>query len=61
MYYLPEIYENMEDKNHLTNIVVTNQKTENYLKYEKNNDLWIYTDDKHSIENDLFINDLNNF
>lgn len=61
MYYLPEIYENMENKNHLTNIVVTNQKTENYLKYEKNNDLWIYTDDKHSIENDLFINDLNNF
>jgi len=37
-----------------TNFVITNKKIDWYYKYVKNNDLWIYTDNKHSIELDLF-------
>lgn len=37
-----------------TNFVMTNKKIEWYTKYNKNNDLWIYFDDKNSIELDLF-------
>ncbi len=39
-----------------TNFVMTNKKIDWYKKYIKENDLWIYTDDKNSIEIDLFKN-----
>lgn len=43
-----------KEENAKTNFVITNLNIEWYIKYVKNNDLWIYTDNKHSIEIDLF-------
>lgn len=43
-----------KEENAKTNFVMTNLNIEWYIKYIKNNDLWIYTDNKHSIEIDLF-------
>lgn len=40
--------------NEKTNFVMTNLNLNWYINYKKDNDLWIYTDDKHSIEIDLF-------
>ncbi|MDD3794054.1 MAG: fused MFS/spermidine synthase [Candidatus Gracilibacteria bacterium] len=40
--------------NSKTNFVMTNLNLEGYEKYKKENDLGIYTDDKHSIEIDLY-------
>lgn len=45
---------NQEWTYELTNFVVTNKNLEWYTKYKKDNDFWIYTDDKNSIEMDLF-------
>jgi hypothetical protein len=36
-----------------TNFVVTNKNFDDYIKYTTKN-TWIYTDDKHSIELDIF-------
>lgn len=50
VYYLdvnPEYY-------YLSNFIMTNKKLESYKKYNNKNTLWIYTDDKHSIELDLY-------
>lgn len=57
IYFLPETYESNLN-NYLTNIIVTNKKINWFNDYIKNNNLWFYTDDRHSIENDLFL--LNN-
>lgn len=43
-----------KEENAKTNFVMTNLNIEWYAQYIKNNDLWIYTDNKHSIEIDLF-------
>lgn len=52
VYYLAEKYN--QDWNYETNIIVTNKKIDWYELYKKENNLWIYTDDKNSIEMDLF-------
>jgi len=41
-------------ENAKTNFVMTNINLEWYEKYMKENNFWIYTDDKHSIEIDLY-------
>lgn len=41
-------------ENAKTNFVMTNLILDWYINYKKDNDLWIYTDDKHSIEIDLY-------
>ncbi|NVP17253.1 fused MFS/spermidine synthase [Candidatus Gracilibacteria bacterium] len=43
-----------KEENAKTNFVMTNLNIEGYAQYIKNNDLGIYTDNKHSIEIDLF-------
>lgn len=53
VYYKPEIYENQK-WNYLTNIVITNKFFEWYEKYNFDKNFWTYTDDKHSIEIDIF-------
>lgn len=41
-------------ENAKTNFVITNLNLDWYEKYNQENDFWIYTDDKHSIEIDLY-------
>ncbi len=45
---------NQEWEYSLTNFVVTNKKIDWYKEYINNNELWIYIDNKNSIEIDLF-------
>lgn len=54
LYFKPEIYENLWEENYLTNVVVTNKKLDFYSEYIFDKNFWIYTDDKHSIELDIF-------
>ncbi|PZM86652.1 hypothetical protein DLH72_00360 [Candidatus Gracilibacteria bacterium] len=53
VYYLDEKL-NTNKKNYLTNIVVTNIFLEGYKKYIFDKNFGTYTDDKHSIEIDIF-------
>lgn len=51
--YFKDVNQYLQE-NAKTNFVMTNLKIDWYTKYNKINDLWIYTDDKHSIEIDLY-------
>ncbi|MDR1987824.1 MAG: hypothetical protein LBQ24_03550 [Candidatus Peribacteria bacterium] len=47
---------NIPNSQNKTNFVITNKEFSSYSKYENNENSKIYTDDKNSIELDLFKN-----
>ena len=53
LYFKSELDENRE-WNYLTNIVVSNNYFPDYSQYTFDKNFWIYTDNKNSIEIDVF-------